>query len=195
MISDRADIRDAVGDLAASHAESGHCGKLRDVTNPLPTLATSNTLTATEALFIAAGCRTVNLDSLSILVVVAEYTPDMAENVWLSEGDVPPGPDAVWPFELGEILLVRTTREDMTEFCGKGRDLEYWNKFADRCTSHRGDLGTAWALSQQVKAGMPAGIYEFMDGRWQRPSDQDYAYDSWCSDPDSWLVNVGNFRP
>jgi hypothetical protein len=46
-----------------------------------------------------------------------------------------------------------------------------------------------------VKAGIPAGIYEFMDGRWQRPSDQDYAYHEWAADADGHYVNVGNFRP
>lgn len=160
-----------------------------------PALATSNTMTAAEALFIAAGCRTVNLDSLHIWVIVADYTPDMTKDMWLNEGEEPPGPDAVWPFKLGEMMVVQTSREGSTEFCGKGRDLEYWQRFADRCMSRRGDLDTAWALSQQVKAGMPAGIYEFMDGRWQRPSDQDYAYDEWCSDSDRHYVNVGNYRP
>jgi hypothetical protein len=164
-------------------------------TSDRPALVTSNTLTATEALFLAAGCRTVSLDSLHIWVIVADYTPDMAEGVWISEGQEPHNPDAVWPFELGEILLVQTSRTVTTEFCGKGRDVEYWHRFANRCMSWRGDLDLAWALSQQVKAGMPAGIYEWMDGRWQRPSDQDYAYDQWCSDSDHWYVNVGNFRP
>ena len=123
----------------------------------------------------------------------------MVKDMWLNEGEEPPGPDAVWPFELGEMVLVESRRDDSgynyTEFCGNGRDVEYWHRFAHRCMSWRGDLDKAWALSQQVRAGTPAGIYEFMDGRWQRPSDQDYAYDQWCSDADRHYVNVGNYRP
>lgn len=157
-----------------------------------PALVASRTLTAAEALFIAAGCRTVNLDSLSIWVIVADYRPDPNDGC---EPAFDPGRD--WPFELGEILLVESHRDNpgfgYTEFGGKGRDLAYWGDRADDCFSWHGDFDAAWVLAAQVKSGAPAGIYEFMDDRWQRPSDQDYAYDQWCSDPDSY-VNVGLYR-
>lgn len=156
-----------------------------------PALTSSNTMTAEEALFIAAGCRTVDLDSLHIWVIVGEYRPDP------DDGCEPAFDGRDWPFELGEVLLVESHRDvsgrGYTEFGGKGRDISYWHDRALDCVSWRSDLGKAWALSQQVKAGAPAGIYEWMDGRWQRPSDQDYAYRQWCSDPE-WHVNVGLYR-
>jgi hypothetical protein len=154
-----------------------------------PALVSSQTMTASEALFIAAGCRTVNLDSLSIWVVVADYTPNP------DDGCEPAFDGRDWPFELGEILLVERRGESdstYTEFGGKGRDIAYWHDRALDHVSWQSSFGAAWILSQQVKSGIPAGIYELMDGRWQRPSDQDYAYDRWCSDPD-WYVNVGLF--
>jgi hypothetical protein len=177
-----------------SHAISRGVRTLRDTRcmTERPALVSSNTMTAEEALFVAAGCRTVNLDRLSIWVIVGEYKPDPDDGC---EPAFDPGRE--WPFELGEILLVESRRDDSgygyTEFGGKGRDLAYWGDRADDCFSWRGDFDMAWTLSAQVKSGIPAGIYEWMDDRWQRPSDQDHAYHSWCSDPE-WYVNVGLFN-
>jgi hypothetical protein len=153
--------------------------------NERPVLARPSGLTAEQVLYVLNGCQTVDLGELAACVIVAEHAP--------ADGEPEP-----WPFRVGEFLFLDLSRmnypsEIEPEFLGVGRDLSRWD-MRDCLAWFDSDFESAWLLSRQLAEELPAGMYELSDGRYYRPSDQDFAYDRWCSDPISY-IRVGLWKP
>lgn len=135
----------------------------------------SGHLTADEVLYVLAGCRTVDLARLSLLVVTGAHTPAADE----------PRP---WPYTPGEIVVVDRGRDGTSEIVS-GRDAEAWYTGAVYMTK---SLREAVALSALVRAGAGRGMYEW-DGRvWFRPPDQSAAMHCWNSLGDESGAFVGD---
>jgi hypothetical protein len=153
--------------------------------NERPVLTRTSGLTAEQVLYVLNGCQTVDLGELAACVIVAEHTP--------TDGEPEP-----WPFRVGELLFLDLSRmkypsEIEPELLGTGRDLSRWG-MRDCMEWFGHHFESAWLLARQLAEGMPAGMYELSDGRYYRPSDQEFAYDRWCSDPSS-FSRVGAWKP
>jgi hypothetical protein len=116
----------------------------------------SQHLTADEILYVAAGCRTVDLQSLSLVVVTGAHAPAPTE-------------PHDWPFTPGEILIVQHGRDATRELLGT-RDTEQWDT---RALSYiTSDVEQAIALAGLVRGGAERGMWEWDGKRWYRSRDQ-----------------------
>lgn len=116
----------------------------------------SQHLTSDEVLYLAVGCRTVDLQSLSLIVVTGAHVPAPTE-------------PQDWPFTPGEILIVQHSRDATRELLGT-RDTEQWDT---RTLSYfTSDVEQAMALAELVRGGAERGMWEWDGDRWYRSRNQ-----------------------
>jgi hypothetical protein len=138
---------------------------------------TSAHLTADEILFVAAGCRTVRLPSIHLIVVTGTHAPNDDE-------------PRDWPFTPGELLVVNigADGDSFPELLGD-RDIGQWDTRAVRYFTT--DVRQATALAELVRGGAERGMWEWDGNRWYRASDQTASIDalnSAGSDPDAAFI-------
>lgn len=121
--------------------------------------------TAEQILYVLNDCEALDLEALEFCVITGGSRYDMRAN------KLPPGePANYWPFLRGELLILG---ESGREPFGEARKPSKWsvNTFETK------DYNAALALSELIKSGLANqdGLYEWSDGVWIRPDDQDAA--------------------
>lgn len=121
------------------------------------------TPTATQILCALNNCEVVDLEALDFCVITGGYMHDIHLNP-LPAGSEP----NYWPFERGEVLVLN---EWGREPFGEGRKPSKWSV----TTFETKDFDAATALSGLIKLDpkLPSGLYEWSDGLWIRPDDQE----------------------
>jgi hypothetical protein len=138
--------------------------------------------TAEQILYVLNDCEPLDLEALEFCVITGGYRHDLRGEK-LAAGDR----TNYWPFVHGELLVLG---ESGREPFGEGRKPSKWSVG----TFHTKDYDAALALSELIKSGMAkqAGLYEWSDGLWVRPDDQDGTEERRRQDRSALIARIGD---
>lgn len=138
--------------------------------------------TAAQVLYVLYGCEDIDLEALTFCVITAGSRRGVRDEK-LADGE----PANYYPFYRGELMILLDPFE--REPFGQGRDPS--NFSVERFETK--DLDVALALSDTLKQDpkVEAGFWEWSDGVWVRPYDQDELRQRWRRDRGAMIALVG----
>lgn len=138
--------------------------------------------TAAQILYVLNDCEDIDLEALTFCVITAGSRYGLRGNK-LSDGE----PDSYYPFYRGELLILLDPF--VREPFGQGRDPSDFSvgRFETK------DFDVAVALSSLLKQDpwVEPGFWEWSDGAWVRPDDQDAAKQRLRENRGAMIARVG----
>jgi hypothetical protein len=138
--------------------------------------------TAEQILYVLNDCEPVDLEALEFCVITAGSRYDIRGNK-LAAGE----PANYWPFLCGELLVLgESGREPFNE----GRKPSKWSVEVFETRNY----AAALALSELIKSGLATanGLYEWLDGLWVQPDDQDAVKERRRADRSALIAQIGD---
>lgn len=138
--------------------------------------------TAEQILYVLNDCEPVDLEALEFCVITGGSRRDVYGRK-LSDG----APADYRGFEYGELLILN---EFGREPFGDHRKPSKWSV----TTFETKDYDAALALSELIKSGLAKqdGLYEWSDGLWVRPDDQDGAMERRRNNRSVLIAQIGD---